>query len=172
MALPLVAAAASLAGGVRGGAATLGWLSGRLWPPAGGSRLAAGLGACPGRLGQGARLPRQGARLPRQGARLRRQRLSLPHRGCLGRFRGGGFGGGPRGSQALRRRSGAPRLARPASGRGYGGPPPGADGESRPSAPSCWQGSPLRSAALAALARASGRSEALHKVSAPGGMSL
>jgi len=56
---------------------------GRLWPPAGGSRLAARLGVCPGCLGQGPRLPRQGAR---QGG----QRLGLPHRG---RHRGGLSGG-------------------------------------------------------------------------------
>jgi len=75
--------------GWRGAVTRPSWLGGRLWPPAGGSRLAAGLGACPGS-------PGGGLGLPCQGARLRRQRLGLPRRGCLGRCLGGGFGRGPR----------------------------------------------------------------------------
>jgi len=76
--------------------------------------------------------------------------------------------GGPRWGGRARPRAGGGVLQ---VGGGYGGPPPGADGESSLSAPSCCQGSSLRSDALAALALDSGRSEALHKVSAPGGMS-
>ena len=73
-------------GPVAPGVARPSGLGGRPQPPAGGSRLAARLGACPRRLGQG-------PRLPRQGARLRRQRLDLPRRGFHRGGLGGGFGG-------------------------------------------------------------------------------